>query len=348
MKYDTLLIVFLFFERLKNDSYYEILFNINYYDNQLFTMWGLMLVKKSLLADTSLLFVAFIWGATFVLVQNAISILDPFSFNAVRFFLAAIFLFFCLPLMKQRREAKIHKSLLFAGIIMGVMLFSGYALQTFGLLYTTSSKTGFITGLSVVLVPAFAFLFFKQKLKPNGILGVIAATIGLYFLTMSGEVNVNKGDVLVFFCAISFALHIILTGIYTAKFPSLPLTLVQISTVAVLSGCSAFLFEDWTKMFQSSVILNTKVITALLITSLLATAFAFFVQTMFQKYTTPTRVALIFAMEPVFAAITAYYWADERLSNHALVGCVLIFIGMILTELPVKRKIRNETISAAK
>jgi drug/metabolite transporter (DMT)-like permease len=307
-----------------------------------------MLVKKSLLADISLLFVAFIWGATFVLVQNAISILEPFSFNAVRFFLAACFLFLCLPLMKQRREMRMHKSLLIAGISMGVMLFSGYALQTFGLLYTTSSKTGFITGLSVVLVPTFAFLFFKQKLKPNGILGVIAATIGLYLLTISGDVNVNKGDVLVFFCAISFALHIILTGKFTVKFPSLPLTVIQISSVAILSGCSAFLFEDWTKMFNFSVISNTKVIIALLITSLLATAFAFFIQTMFQKYTTPTRVALIFAMEPVFAAITAYYWADERLSNNALAGCVLIFLGMVLTELPVKRKIRKETISVAK
>jgi drug/metabolite transporter (DMT)-like permease len=106
--------------------------------------------------------------------------------------------------------------------------------------------------------------------------------------------------------------------------------------VAILSGLSSFLFEDWKKSFNPTIILSKDVLIALVITSIFATALAFFIQTNFQKYTSPIRVALIFAMEPVFAAITGYFWANERLSYSALIGCCLIFAGMIFTELPTK------------
>ncbi|MBE4910175.1 DMT family transporter [Bacillus luteolus] len=295
-------------------------------------------MKKTLLADSSLLFVAFIWGTTFVLVQNAIRVLEPMSFNATRFFLAGMILLLWLFLFYRSQIKQINKKMLTAGILMGLWLFSGYALQTFGLLYTTSSKAGFITGLSVVLVPLFAFFLLKQKPKPNAILGVLVATVGLYMLTLGDSVSVNKGDVLVFFCAISFALHIIFTGKYTTLFPTLLLTVTQILTVAVLCSVFAFIFEDWKAIYSKDILLSNEVIIALLITSIFATALAFFLQTNFQKYTTPTRVALIFAMEPVFAALGGYYLADERLTLIAIFGCLFIFVGMIFTELPGRKK----------
>lgn len=292
--------------------------------------------QQQIFADISLLFVAFIWGATFVLVQNAIALLEPFTFNGVRFSLAGLFLIAWLFIFKRDTLQFMNKKLLLSGFIMGTWLFAGYALQTFGLLYTTSSKAGFITGLSVVLVPVFGFLFLKETPKRFAVFGVGIATVGLYLLTLGDRLSLNAGDILVFFCAISFAAHIIVTGKYTSLHSTLLLTITQIMTVSLLSSLSALFFEDWQLAFDSSVIGNSHVLIALVICSFFATAIAFLAQTNFQKFTTPTRVALIFAMEPVFAAITGYFWAHERLGGKALIGCLLIFIGMILAEMPQK------------
>jgi drug/metabolite transporter (DMT)-like permease len=302
-------------------------------------------MKKQWVADGSLLLVAFIWGATFVLVQNAISFLEPLSFNGVRFSLAGLFLFGWLYLFHRSQLKMVNGKLLISGIFMGFWLFSGYAFQTIGLLYTTSSKAGFITGLSVVLVPLFAFFLLKQKPKANGIIGVLIAAIGLYFLTINGEVSINKGDLLVLLCAVSFGMHIVITGKYSSQFPALLLTITQIFTVSILCIISAFFYEDWTQMFNAAVLQKAEVWSALLITSLLATAFAFLLQTNFQRYTTATRVALIFAMEPVFAALTAYIWANERLTISALFGSLLILLGMILAELPMAIPVRKKPSS---
>ncbi|MEC1720041.1 DMT family transporter [Schinkia azotoformans] len=292
--------------------------------------------RQQVIADVSLLLVTFIWGSTFVLVQNAVALLEPFTFNGVRFGLAGLFLIAWLFVFKRNILSMMNKKLLLSGVIMGTWLFTAYALQTFGLLHTTSSKAGFITGLSVVLVPLFGFLFLKETPKRFAIFGVGVATIGLYLLTLGDSLALNFGDILVFFCAISFAAHIVVTGKYTPLYSTLLLTIVQIFTVSVLSSISAVLFEDWQRVFDSEVMGNANVFLALIICSIFATALAFLAQTNFQKFTTPTRVALIFAMEPVFAAITGFFWANERLGSKALLGCLLIFIGMILAELPQK------------
>ncbi|WLR53014.1 DMT family transporter [Bacillus tianshenii] len=291
-------------------------------------------MKKTILADVCLLLVAVVWGATFVIVQNAVAILEPFTFNAVRFGIAALFLFLWTWLFARKQFKQLNRKLVSAGLIMGTWLCAAYALQTFGLLYTSSSKAGFITGLSVVLVPLFAYLFLKQTPKPNAITGALLATFGLYLLTLGDTFSVNQGDLLVFFCAISFAMHIIVTGKYTSAYPTLLLTSVQIAVVSIWSAVGALFVEPWQMAFDLEVIAHTDVLFALIITSIFATALAFLAQTNFQKYTTPARVALIFAMEPVFAAITAFIWAGERLTSKALVGCLLIFLGMILAELP--------------
>lgn len=294
-------------------------------------------MKKSLYADISLILIALVWGATFVLVQNAISFLPPLSFNGVRFLIAALILCGGLFFFKKDQLNYFNRKLLFSGVIMGIWLFLGYATQTMGLLYTTSSNAGFITGLNVVLVPLFSIFILKQRPGINALAGVILATVGLYLLTMGNSTSFNIGDFLVFLCAISFALQIIVTGKYSSSHPTLLLTVVQIATVAVLSILSAFFFENWQQTFQPEILFKNNVIIALLVTAIFATALAFFAQTAFQKYTTATRVALIFALEPVFAAITAYYWGGERLTGSAIFGCALIFMGMIFAELPVNK-----------
>ncbi|MFD1738446.1 DMT family transporter [Bacillus salitolerans] len=304
-------------------------------------------MKKALLADSILLFVAFIWGATFVLVQQAISFLEPFTFNAIRFSIASLLLLIWLLLFKREQLKAINKPFFLAGIVIGTSLFLGYALQTFGLLYTSSSKAGFITGLSVVLVPLFAFVLLKQKPRLVAIVGSVIAVIGLFLLTIGDNFSFNMGDILVLGCAVAFAMHIILISKYTNAFPTLLLTLGQILAVSILSIIFSLLFEDWKLALNPQIIFEKEVVIALLVTSFLATAFAFFAQTKLQQYTTPTRVALIFATEPVFAAVTAYFWASERLGIMALVGCIFIFCGMIFAELPEKKKRKSNVVHQA-
>ena len=292
------------------------------------------MIKKPWFADFNLLLVAFVWGTTFVIVQKAIAFLEPYSFNTVRFFIAAILLLFIIYFFKRSsfKEFK-NKNLLKSGTILGFWLFLGYGFQTVGLLYTTSSKAGFITGLSVVLVPLFSYVLLKQKLNWQTGFSSLLAVAGLYLLTIHNSFSLNIGDGYVLLCAVSFALHIVFTGKFAKSFDALCLTILQLFTVSFLSFITAFFTEQWQEIFAANMLLKSEVITALLITSLFATALAFLAQTYFQSFTTPARVALIFAMEPVFAAITAFIVLNERLGSKALIGCILILFGMILSEL---------------
>lgn len=299
-----------------------------------FTVGGLDL-KKSLIADSILLFVALIWGVTFVVVQEAIEQLPPLAFNAVRFSMASLFLFLILLIFYRRQLKQLNRKMLGAGFILGIFLFGGYAFQTIGLQYTTSSKAGFITGLSVVLVPLFAYLILKQAPKWLAMIGAVAAASGLFFLTVGDAMNMNIGDFYIFLCAICFGLQIVFTGKYAPHFPSLSLALIQISSVALLSSLfSPILEPDWKFAFDPGVLLHPSVFWALLVTAIPATALAFVAQTEFQKYTSPAHVALIFATEPVFAAIADVWYVGTILTGKAITGCVLILFGMLLAELP--------------
>jgi len=289
-------------------------------------------MTKRIFADLSLLFVAFIWGTTFVIVQKAVAVLPPHSFNALRFALASIALLIIILLRDKKIPDTGNKGLLKAGAVLGLLLFSGYAFQTVGLLYTSASKAGFITGLSVVLVPLFSIIILKQLPKWTTIVGVVFATVGLYLLTMTKGASLQLGDLLVFFCALFFALQIIYTGKFAPNFDALQLAWVQITVVAALSLLIA-VFSEGSSLIRLGELLTSEVVLALIITAVFATALAFVAQTTFQKYTTPTRVAIIFAMEPVFAALTSYVLLDELLSSGAMIGGVLIFLGMILAEL---------------
>lgn len=294
-------------------------------------------MKKSYVADLTLLAVAFVWGATFVIVQNAIAFLDPNTFNALRFAIAALFLTGVLLVVARRNGRSVFSwKLTAAGLFIGFWLFGGYALQTIGLLYTSPSKAGFITGLSVVLVPLFSYLFLKEAMTWPKLLGVGLAVVGLYLLAFSGTLSLNLGDLLVFGCAICFALQIVFTGRFAPHFAALPLAIVQLWTVALLSLLYALFFENWQQALLWNTYLQADVFWGLLITSIFATAFAFLAQTALQKKTSATHVALIFALEPVFAALTAYFWIDEVMTAKQLAGGALIFSGMILAELPIR------------
>ena len=281
-----------------------------------------MKLNKSQWADFSLLLVTLVWGSTFVIVKWAIVDLPPFPFLAIRFALAFISL---LPFLRIQK-AHISKGTLLKGVALGVFLFSGYAWQTVGLQYTTASNAGFITGLSVVFVPALVIVTTRKLPSPGLLLGILCALVGLAFLSLGDRFQLNKGDLMILACAISFALHIFLVGRYAPQTNATVLASVQILTVSILSGFFSFLLPQPSLYFSSTAWI------ALLVTAIPATSLAFFAQTKMQQFTTPTHTALIFSMEPVFSAISAFFFAGEVLTTKGLIGAGLVLAGMLIAE----------------
>ncbi|GCE28496.1 membrane protein [Dictyobacter alpinus] len=299
-----------------------------------------MIQRFRWLSDGVLLSIAAIWGMTFVLVQDAIATLPPFSFLAIRFSVAVLLL---LPFLRSQphtsnTSAEYRSARMWiGGIVIGSFLFMGYALQTFSLLYTTSGKSGFLTGLSVTLVPLLSWLVLRSRPTRTALIGVGCATVGLYLLAFVDIRSINPGDILAFLCAIGFGLQIVYTGKFSTGTSASQIAILQLATVAILSTIAALFFEPWQHIIQSGMMLQPNIIIALVVTAVFATAIAYLAQTHIQKYTTPTRVALIFASEPVFAALADYLWHGIALGPRALIGCLLILGGTLLTELPLAK-----------
>ena len=280
-------------------------------------------------ADLLLLSVAIAWGVTFLMVQDAISTTPVYSFLFFRFALASLLMFF----IAYKYLNFINKKTVIYGVILGVFLFSAFATQTFGLAYTQSSIVAFITGLNVICVPFLAYFIFKEKIRKNVLLGSFVAVFGLYLLTMSGTLTFEKGEFLTLICAFLFALQIIFTGKFSKEVNVFLLVLFQLITVAILSLIFSLLLEE--KTFDISY--NYAFFKAVIITAVFATVYAFLIQTYMQQFTTATKTAIIFAMEPVSAAIFAYITVNESLSATQVFGAILIVFATIIAELQFKK-----------
>ena len=280
-------------------------------------------------ADLLLLSVAIAWGVTFLMVQDAISTTPVYSFLFFRFALASLLMFF----IAYKYLNFINKKTVIYGVILGVFLFSAFATQTFGLAYTQSSIVAFITGLNVICVPFLAYFIFKEKIRKNVLLGSFIAVFGLYLLTMSGTLTFEKGEFLTLICAFLFALQIIFTGKFSKEVNVFLLVLFQLITVAILSLIFSLLLEE--KTFDISY--NYPFYKAVIITAVFATVYAFLIQTYMQQFTTATKTAIIFAMEPVSAAIFAYLTINELFTFTQVLGAILIVFATIIAELQFKK-----------
>jgi len=277
-----------------------------------------------------LVLVTFVWGATFVVIKNALAAATPLTFNFVRMAMAAAML----AVAFHRELGRITRPAFLAGALAGVFLWLGYEFQTAGLALTAASKSAFITGISVVLVPMFLIVFWGRKINAWTASGVLAAIVGLFLLTVPAGDNavgnwssVNRGDLLTLGCAVSFGFQIIFLGRATERHPFAQIGFLQIATAAVLMGITAPLLE------HPHIVWNARVVWALAITSLLGTAAAFTIQAWAQQFTSPTHTALIFSLEPVFAWITSYIALGERLGWRAGIGSGLILAGVLISEL---------------
>lgn len=288
-------------------------------------------MPRALKAHVLLVIVTFAWGATFVLIKNAVEQdATPLLFNFVRMLIATV----ALGIVFRGDVRQITRESFIAGAVTGAFLWLGYEFQTTGLQLTTASKSGFITGLSVVLVPLFLIVFWGRRPSSWTTVGILAAITGLFLLTVPASENgvgnwgsVNRGDLLTLGCAVSFAFQIIFLGRATERHSYAQIGFLQIATAAVLMGFTASLLE------RSHMVWSGRVVWAILVTSLICTAAAFTIQSWAQQFTSPTHTALIFSLEPVFAWVTSYIVLGERLGLRAGIGATLILAGVLISEL---------------
>jgi len=278
-------------------------------------------------AAVLLLLTTFFWGVTFTVVKEAVSRVDVFVFLAQRFLAS----FLLLAGIATARGGRLDAAALRGGGVMGLFLFLSYAFQTLALRYTSASNTAFLTGLSVVLVPLLGALFFRQRVAPALWWAVALAAIGLFCLTTDGTWAFNAGDGLAAVCGFCVALHVLSTGHYAAGSDLWWLTAVQIGVVALCSTAAAL------GTGHDVLVWHPFLLWPLVICVLFATVFAFLVQTTVQRFLSATNTALIFCMEPVFAALWAYGALGERLGAYGYLGAALILAAMLVTELPAAR-----------
>jgi len=275
--------------------------------------------------DLSLVTVALIWGMTFVLVKAALAHISTLLFLTIRFAIA----FAALAAIFGRRVQRGRlKQTCRIGALAGACLFTGYILQTAGLRLTTPGKAGFLTGLYIPLVPLIGTAIYRKLPAPDEIVGILMAFFGMALMSFApGSMQIGAGDFLVVLCTVAYAFHILVLG-HFAKHADVPgLTVAQVGTGALIGAASFWWAEPVQAHFPAIVWI------ALLVTSLLATALAFALQTWAQSHTTPTRTALIFSLEPVFALLVSWMVTGEVLTARAAIGAALILASILLVEL---------------
>ena len=278
-------------------------------------------------AELALLSIAFIWGASFVIVQDAVQTIPVLTFLALRFGIALLALLIIFNGTLLELHQPLHRQALWGGVLIGLALFGGYAFQTWGLLHTTVTKSGFYTGLSVVLVPLLAGLFFRRRVSGPEWLGAGLSGAGLGLIVFGAGVaaiDFNSGDLLTLLAALCFAFQIVLIDrlVTEANYPLL--LIAQISVVALLSAVGSLSAQQLTFNWP------LPVWEAIVAMGLLATALAFWIQNRFQARSTATRAAIILASEPVFAGLFGYLLKGDRLQIEQWLGAILILTAMII------------------
>ena len=290
--------------------------------------------KETFASDGLLLITALIWGLAFVAQRKGMEFIGPFTYNGIRFALGGLSL---LPLLIYRyRKGNLHLSfrgkpdsrqkLLMSGIFLGLLLFGGASLQQVGIVYTTAGKAGFITGLYVILVP-LAGIFLGQRNKLKIWLGAILALSGMYFLSITGDFSISPGDLLVLFSAFFWTAHVLLIGWLSPKSDSLILAGMQFTVCSMLSLITAF----FTEIISLTTILQAAV--PILYGGILSVGVAYTLQVVAQKKANPAYASIILSLESVFAGIGGYLLLGETLNSRGLLGCCLMFSGMLIAQL---------------
>ena len=300
-----------------------------------------MTEKPRIPGEVYLFTTAIIWGAAFVFQKVAMDILEPFTFTAVRYILGGLLLIPVAWYFGKKNKSKVMpdnystKTLLIGGIICGTILCFAGNFQQFGLITSSAGKTGFITTLYIVIVPVFGLILFRKRVRKLVWLGVALAVVGLYFLSIkAGGFTMERGDFLIFIGAFFWAAHILAVDQLVLKVDAVRLSCAQFIWAGILSSIFMFIMEE--PRIMDIIACWAPV----LFTSVFVVGIAFTFQILGQKTTDPTVTSIILSLESVFGVLAGMAFLQERMSGRELLGCVLMFIAVILTQLPDKKQQR--------
>lgn len=279
---------------------------------------------------------ALVWGIAFVAQSQAGKVVDPFTFNGLRSLLGGIAL---LPLILYRKKTKqlsdlAHKSpvkpapaghiWLLGGICCGICLLLGSTLQQFGIERTTVGKAGFITALYIIFVPIASALIFRKTLTPPVLVSALLGLLGLYLLCMKESLSLNRGDTLVFLCALAFTAHILTIDYFTAYVDGVVLSCLQFFFVGLISLPFILLWErpSLTDILKAGV--------PILYAGFMSCGIGYTLQIVGQKDMDPTIASLLLSLESVFSALAGWIILGQKLSGRELIGCVVMFSAIVL------------------
>lgn len=305
--------------------------------------------NNQLIGSGILLLTAFIWGMAFTAQSTGMDHIEPFTMNCTRSILGGLAL---LPLIIWQRARAKHaavpetdnvsgkaadsgneslRSTVIGGICCGAILAVASSFQQIGICYTSVGKAGFITTLYIVMVPLVG-VFWHRKIGRRVWLSVALAAVGMYLLCMNESFSINPGDVHVFCCAIAFTGHILVIDHFSPKADSVVMSCIQFFTCAVICGVAMILFEEptWENIFAAK--------WSILYAGLLSSGAGYTLQIIGQKRTEPVVASLIMSLESVFAALGGWMILGEKLSGRELLGCAVVFAGIMLVQLPEKKR----------
>lgn len=280
--------------------------------------------KREYLAMSGLLMAALIWGFAFIVVKSSVDTIPSAYMLAFRFTIASIGL--CIIFHKKLKL--INKEAIKYSVLLGGLLVFSYYLQTLGCLYTTAGKNAFLTTIYVIMVPFLQWLFYKKRPDSYCFTAGILAMIGIGLLSLNGDLSMNIGDILTLFSGLGYAIHMIYIDKYTKEQDPVLLTILQIIMAAIFSWLLAFItgtpFPEG--IFEPSIAVS------MLYLGLLSTMLGYLLQNVGQKYTEPSTTALLLSMESVFGVVFSSIFLKEVLTPKILLGCVIIFVAVIMAE----------------
>lgn len=297
-------------------------------------------MSKRMQGNIMLLITAMIWGSAFVAQSKGMEYIGPFTFNVMRNFIGGIVLLPVIALFSRGKKyepeekKQLNKNTLIGGVCCGLVLFLASSFQQYGLVHTTAGKAGFITALYIVIVPLLGV--FMGKRVPKIIWGCVALAIaGFWLLCIKEGFTVGLGDLMVLICALFYSVHIVTIDHFSPKVDGVKMSCIQFFTAGVVSIIPMLLWEEP----QASAIMDA--IWTILYAGVLSSGVAYTFQIIAQRHTEPTVATLLMSLESVFAALSGWLILNESLLPKELLGCVLVFIAVILAQIPLPVKTKK-------
>lgn len=289
-------------------------------------------------AEFILLLVTLSWGVSFPAIKVALKYISPFLFNFIRILISFLCFFFFYRKKLFLNSVKDWKY----GLILGIFIYTGFGFQTLGMMYTSASKSAFITGINLIFIPFIQLMIIGSRPKAENIFGALIVLTGLYVLSEIYFTGLNTGDLLTVFCAISFAVHIVLLDKYTKKYEIIYLLFGQFLAMLILSFIFMIIF-DFLVFENAFISAGNELISSVIFTSLFSILLSIILMTKYQKQTTPLRAGIIYNLESIFAVFFAYLILDEIMNLNQIAGAAIMFSGFLFSEFfgIIKLKIFN-------